>query len=188
MNVCNIINLNVSLVNMYNVLWGRKFDSLRNLNNCNMPDVRRFRGLKAIYSMCNPVRISSSPPLPGGERERERRREGKKERSSSMIPLTRLSSVSSGRPGGQGRLSERSSRWIEKRRKWRNGGEGWEEGGGGMMERHHQPMTMTMRFREVGRLITRWRSTSLCRDRQGHSPIGKDEGEDRRGWERGGKF
>lgn len=62
-----------------------KFHSLeRNLDNRNKPDVRRFRGLKAIYSMCNPVRISSSPPLPGERATERERMMGKEEKRARL--------------------------------------------------------------------------------------------------------
>lgn len=92
----------------------------RNLNNHNKPDVRRFRGLKAIYSMYNPVRISSSPPLPGGEhaRGRKKERERERERQSERKKRVKLEYDSINpaiervewQASGQGRLSERSSR------------------------------------------------------------------------------
>lgn len=153
-------------------------------------EIRRFRGLK-VCILWDLVRLSLFPPLPGGKRERERgggrmrerQIERKKERGSSMIPLTRLSSVSS--DGQAGRQAGRDE-WAnvpldESKRGGNDEREEREDEKGRRRCRRRRRRRWDSARRKVGRLITWWRSTSLCRDRQGQNPTGrgKDEGDGR---------
>jgi len=146
------------------------------------PQIPRFKGHIFYVQSGAHLFVSASSGRREGERKTERGEKRAKLEYDSINPAIERVEWQARRAGTTERAFQSMNRKKEEMTKR------WRRVGGGMMERHHQPMTMTMRFREVGRLITRWRSTSLCRDRQGHSPIGKDEGEDGRGWERGGKF
>lgn len=99
-----------------------------------------------------------------------------------MIPLTRLSSVSSGRQAGRNDWAN-----VPLDESKRGGNDEREEGGrakGKASSTGGDNDEIPRVSRKVGRLITRWSSTSLCRDRQGQNLTGRGKDE-RRGWKNG---